>query len=177
MNWESTAVAGAWLLTPQPVADERGFFARIYCEREFEERGIQLRWVQSSVSHNVRAGTLRGMHYQVSPYAEAKLVRCTRGAIYDVVVDLRPGSSSYLNHLAVVLSADNRSALFVPEGCAHGFQTLAADTEVFYQMSEFYMPDHSCGVRWNDPAFGIEWPSAAERVMSARDASYPSFGR
>jgi dTDP-4-dehydrorhamnose 3,5-epimerase len=175
MNWESTAVAGAWLLTPQPHSDERGFFARTYCAREFEERGITLRWVQCSVSYNVRAGTLRGMHYQVAPHAEAKLVRCTRGAIYDVIVDLRPDSSSYLKHEAVVLSDDNRAALFVPAGCAHGFQTLEADTEVFYQMSEFYMPDYSRGVRWNDPAFGIEWPTAAERVISARDASYPSF--
>ena len=175
MNWECTAVTGAWLLTPQVHSDERGFFARTYCAREFEERGIRLQWVQCSVSYNVRAGTLRGLHYQVAPYAEAKLVRCTRGAIYDVIIDLRPDSSTYLRHEAVVLSDDNRAALFVPEGCAHGFQTLAADTEVFYQMSEFYMPDYSHGVRWNDPAFGIEWPTTAERVISARDASYPPF--
>jgi dTDP-4-dehydrorhamnose 3,5-epimerase len=177
MNWEPTAIAGAWLLRPQPHVDERGFFARTYCEREFEERGVRLRWVQCSVSYNVRAGTLRGLHYQGAPYAATRLVRCTRGAIHDVIVDLRPESSSYLKHAAVVLTDDNRSALFVPEGCAHGFQTLAADTEVFYQMSEFYMPEFSYGVRWNDPAFGIEWPTAAERVISARDASYPGFER
>jgi dTDP-4-dehydrorhamnose 3,5-epimerase len=177
MNWQSTAVEGAWLLTPEIQSDERGFFARTYCEREFEERGIRLRWVQCSVSHNVRAGTLRGMHYQMAPYAEAKLARCTRGAIHDVIIDLRPDSSSYLKHEAVVLSEANRAALFIPEGCAHGFQTLEADTEVFYQMSGFYMPGYSCGVRWDDPAFGIEWPAAAERIMSARDASYPFFER
>jgi dTDP-4-dehydrorhamnose 3,5-epimerase len=177
MNWESTAVAGAWLLTPQAQSDERGFFARTYCAREFEERGIRLQWVQCSVSYNVRAGTLRGMHYQVAPYAEAKLVRCTRGAIYDVIIDLRPDSASYLKHQAAVLSGDNRAALFVPERCAHGFQTLEANTEVFYQMSQFYMPDYGRGVLWNDPAFGIEWPVAPERIISARDASYPLFER
>jgi dTDP-4-dehydrorhamnose 3,5-epimerase len=175
MNWAPTAVVGAFLLTPEPHRDERGFLARTYCEREFEDRGIRLRWVQCSVSYNVDAGTLRGLHYQAVPHAESKLVRCTRGAIYDVVVDLRPDSESYLEHVAVNLSADNRAALFVPEGCAHGFQTLEPGTEVFYQMSEFYAPGHGRGVRWNDPVLGIRWPDAAKRIISERDASYPDF--
>lgn len=175
MNWEATPVAGAFVLKPQPHGDDRGFFARTYCEREFEERGIRVRWVQCSISYNARAGTLRGMHYQADPYAEAKLVRCTRGAVYDVIIDLRPESPSYLHHGAVVLSCENRAMLFIPGGCAHGFQTLEQDTEVFYQMSEFYQPEASRGVRWNDPLFSIAWPAVTERVISSRDASYPNF--
>jgi dTDP-4-dehydrorhamnose 3,5-epimerase len=160
----------------EPREDERGFFARVWCERECGERGMNLRVAQCNVSFNKKRGTLRGLHYQAAPFEEAKLVRCTRGAIYDVVVDLRPGSPSFKRHLAVVLSAENRRALYVPEGCGHGFQTLEDDTEVFYQMSAPYSADHARGVRWNDPAFGIEWPPA-DRIMADRDRTYPDFAR
>jgi dTDP-4-dehydrorhamnose 3,5-epimerase len=135
---------------------------------------MNLRVAQCNVSFNKKQGTLRGLHYQVAPFEEAKLVRCTHGAIYDVIVDLRPGSSSFLRHATVVLSAGNRRMLYVPEGCAHGFQTLEDDSEVFYQMSERYSAEHARGVRWNDPAFGIEWPPA-ERIMTDRDRTYPDF--
>lgn len=154
--------------------DERGFFARTWCKKEFEANGLNSALVQCSISFNKKKGTLRGIHYQTGPYAEAKLVRCTRGAIYDVVVDLRRSSPEFKNWVAVVLTAENRKALYVPEGLAHGFLTLEEDTEVFYQMSEFYYPESAGGVRWNDPAFGISWPSSVE-VISERDKTYPDF--
>jgi dTDP-4-dehydrorhamnose 3,5-epimerase len=155
-------------------ADSRGFFARTYCEREFEAHGLKSRYMQCNVSFNKRKGTLRGMHFQTVPYEEAKVVRCTRGAIYDVIIDLRPASLTFKQHLAVVLSAESGKMLYVPEGFAHGFQTLEDDTEVFYQMSQFYAPEHGRGVRWNDPAFGIEWPEQ-ERIILERDESYADF--
>jgi dTDP-4-dehydrorhamnose 3,5-epimerase len=167
-----TAIKGAVLLDLEPHEDERGFFARTWCERECGERGLNVRVAQCNVSFNKKRGTLRGLHYQAAPYQEAKLVRCTRGAIHDVIVDLRPDSPSVTCHVAVVLSAENRRMLYVPEGCAHGFQTLEDNTEVFYQMSERYSPKHARGVRWDDPAFGIEWPPA-DRIISARDREYP----
>jgi dTDP-4-dehydrorhamnose 3,5-epimerase len=169
-----TPVNGAFLMDLEPREDERGFFARTWCERECGERGMNLHVAQCNVSFNKKVGTLRGLHYQAAPFEEAKLVRCTHGSIYDVIVDLRPASPSFKRHLAVVLSAGNRRALYVPEGCAHGFQTLEDDTEVFYQMSAPYSADHARGVRWNDPAFGIEWP-AAERIMADRDRAYADF--
>lgn len=176
MIFTETPVKGAFVMDLEPREDERGFFARVWCERECGERGMNLRVAQCNVSFNKKRGTLRGLHYQAAPFEEAKLVRCTRGAIYDVVVDLRPGSPSFKRHLAVVLSAENRRALYVPEGCGHGFQTLEDDTEVFYQMSAPYSADHARGVRWNDPAFGIEWPPA-DRIMADRDRTYPDFAR
>lgn len=154
--------------------DHRGFFARTYCEREFKAHGLQSHYVQCSVSFNKRKGTLRGMHFQTPPYEEAKLLQCTRGAIYDVIVDLRLASPTFKEHLALELSAENEKMLYVPEGFAHGFQTLEDNTEVFYQISQFYAPEHARGVRWNDPAFGIEWP-AGERIILDRDQSYPDF--
>jgi dTDP-4-dehydrorhamnose 3,5-epimerase len=169
-----TPVKGAFLMDLEPREDERGFFARTWCERECGERGMNLHVAQCNVSFNTKVGTLRGLHYQAAPFEEAKLVRCTHGSIYDVIVDLRPASPSFKRHLAVVLSGGNRRALYVPEGCAHGFQTLEDDTEVFYQMSAPYAADHARGVRWNDPAFGIEWP-ATERIMADRDRTYPDF--
>jgi dTDP-4-dehydrorhamnose 3,5-epimerase len=172
--FSETTVQGAFVVDLEPRQDERGFFARTWCERECGERGMNLRVAQCNVSFNKKQGTLRGLHYQVAPFEEAKLVRCTHGAIYDVIVDLRPGSSSFLRHATVVLSAGNRRMLYVPEGCAHGFQTLEDDSEVFYQMSERYSAEHARGVRWNDPAFGIEWPPA-ERIMTDRDRTYPDF--
>lgn len=174
MIFSETALTGAWVVEPERLEDERGFFARSWCEREFGQRGLATRLVQCNVSFNKRRGTLRGMHYQAAPHQEAKLIRCTRGAIHDVIIDLRSDSPTFRRHVAVVLDADSRHMLYVPEGMAHGFQTLEDDTEVFYQMSEFYAPDHARGVRWDDRAFGIRWPEA-ERTISARDRSYPDF--
>jgi dTDP-4-dehydrorhamnose 3,5-epimerase len=155
-------------------SDERGFFARSWCQKEFEAEGLNGNTVQCNVSFNARKGTLRGMHYQAEPHPEAKVVRCTRGAIYDVVLDLRALSRSFKDWIGVQLTADNRHMLYVPEGCAHGFLTLEDDTEVFYQMSEFYHPELARGVRWDDPAFQISWPERVE-VISERDRTYPNF--
>jgi dTDP-4-dehydrorhamnose 3,5-epimerase len=154
--------------------DQRGFFARAYCEREFESHKLKSCFVQCNISFNKLKGTLRGMHFQAPPHAEAKLIRCTRGVIYDVIVDLRPESSTFKQYFTAVLSAENGKMLYVPQGFAHGFQTLEDSTEVFYQMSQFYAPEHARGIRWNDPAFGIEWP-AGERIILDRDQSYPDF--
>jgi dTDP-4-dehydrorhamnose 3,5-epimerase len=159
---------------PEPQRDERGFFARTWCQKEFESCGLNPKLVQCSVSFNSRKGTLRGIHYQELPRPEAKVVRCTRGAIYDVVVDLRPDSLTYKDWIAVVLTAEKRNMVYVPERCGHGFLTLADETEVFYQMSEFYSPESARGVRWDDPAFQIAWPAEVE-VISERDQSYPNF--
>lgn len=174
MIFHETRLPGVFEIHLEPKTDERGFFARTWCQTEFEAQGLHPNLVQCSISFNTRQGTLRGMHYQAQPHAEAKLVRCTRGAIYDVVLDLRPDSYTYKEWLAVVLTADNRNMVYVPEGCAHGFLTLADETEVFYQMSEFYSPESARGVRWNDPAFHIVWPAAIE-VISERDRTYPDF--
>lgn len=174
MIFTETKLQGAFVIEPEKLRDGRGFFARTFCRREFEEHGLDPDVVQCNISFNKRAGTLRGMHYQVAPYAEAKLVRCTAGAIYDVVVDLRPTSPSFKKYAAFELTAENCTMVYIPEGFAHGFQTLKDDTEVFYQMSQIYAPDCARGVRWNDPAFGIEWP-AAERIMVERDQQYPDF--
>lgn len=171
MIFTETAVRGAWLVEPEPHQDERGFFARLWCRREFAEHGLDTTIAQCSTSFNLRRGTLRGLHYQAAPHEEVKIVRCTRGAIYDVAVDLRVGSQTRGRHAAVELSAANGRMLYVPRGCAHGFQTLADDTEVFYQMSEFYAPESGRGVRWNDPAFGISWPLTPP-ILNARDAAY-----
>ena len=170
-------VSGAYLIEPEPIADERGLFARTFCAEEFARRGLDARVSQCNTSANRRAGTLRGMHYQAAPHGEAKLVRCTRGAIFDVAVDLRPSSSTYLRWAAAELTADNRQAFFIPAGCAHGFQTLADDSEVLYQMSTPYVPGAGRGVRWNDPAFGITWPEPPPlgRTISERDRVYPDL--
>jgi dTDP-4-dehydrorhamnose 3,5-epimerase len=165
---------GAVLIELEPRTDERGFFARTFCADEFAQAGLNTSVVQCNVSFNKRKGTLRGMHYQKAPYEEAKLVRCTSGAIFDAIIDLRPGSPTFKRHFSVILSAENRTALYVPEGFAHGFQTLRDDTEVFYQMSQRYQAEAAAGVRWNDPSFAIEWP-ADERTMSERDRSYPDY--
>jgi dTDP-4-dehydrorhamnose 3,5-epimerase len=166
---------GAFVIDVEPLSDERGFFARTWCQREFEARGLDTRLAQCNVSFNARAGTLRGLHYQASPHEEVKLVRCTAGAIFDVIVDLRPESPTLGRHHSVVLSSVNRRSLYIPRGFAHGFQTLEDGTEVAYQMSEFHDADYARGVRWNDPAFGIEWPEAAARIMNLRDRTYPDF--
>jgi dTDP-4-dehydrorhamnose 3,5-epimerase len=169
-----TGLVGAVVIEPERLEDQRGFFARTWCAREFEAHGLNPRLVQCNVSFNKRKGTLRGLHYQTAPYQEAKLVRCTMGAIHDVIIDLRPMSPTYKQLVAVVLTADNRKMLYVPEGFAHGFQTLADDTEVFYQMSEFYSSDHARGIRWDDPTFAITWPPD-DRIIIDRDRSYPDF--
>ena len=177
MRFSETSVAGALVVEPDRFEDERGFFARTFSSEEFAARGLDVRVDQCSTSFNARAGTLRGLHYQEAPHAEAKLVRCTRGAIYDVALDLRPDSPSYLRWTGVELSADNGRALYIPEGCAHGFQSLVDATEVLYQISAPYVPSGARGVRFDDPAFAIEWPPAPPggRTMSARDAEYPDF--
>ncbi|MCS6927204.1 MAG: dTDP-4-dehydrorhamnose 3,5-epimerase [Candidatus Binatia bacterium] len=174
MFFLETALTGAFIIELDKHEDERGFFARSWCQREFLAHGLNPRLVQCNISFNRRRGTLRGMHYQVAPHEEAKLVRCTRGAIYDVIIDLRPESPTFTQWLAVELSAENYRMLYIPEGFAHGFQTLEDNTEVFYQMSEFYAPECARGIRWNDPAFAIVWPPA-ERIISPRDQHYPDF--
>lgn len=174
MIFVPTAIPGAVVVDAERHEDERGFFGRTWCTREFAAAGLASSLVQCSLSWNARKHTLRGMHWQAAPYEEAKLVRCTRGAILDVVVDLRPGSPAFLRHVAVRLDQENRRALLVPPGAAHGFLTLEDDTEVFYQMSEFHVPEAARGARWDDPAFGIPWP-AAPAVISDRDRSYPDL--
>ena len=174
MIFTELKLSGAYLIEPERREDERGWFARTFSQDEFQAYGLNPLIVQSSVSFNHRAGTLRGMHYQADPHAEAKVVRCTAGAIYDAILDLRPFSPTFKQWLAVELTADNHRMLYIPEGLAHGFQTLVDHSEVLYQMSEFYHPESARGVRWNDPAFGIEWP-AAERIISERDQAFPDF--
>jgi dTDP-4-dehydrorhamnose 3,5-epimerase len=174
MIFEATRIDGAYVLKMTEHADERGSFGRAYCQRTFAEHGLEPVMVQGNVSLNHKAGTLRGMHYQVAPSEEAKLVRCTRGSIVDVIVDLRPGSPTYLEHLAVELSASNRHALYVPPMCAHGFLTLEDDTEVSYLVSGFYDPGAERGVRYDDETFGIHWPRPVT-VISPKDASWPTF--
>ena len=175
MIFTRTAIDGVLVIDIEPRGDERGFFARTYCRREFEEHGLNPDIAQCNVSLSRRAGTVRGMHLQLPPHAEAKLVRCSRGALWDVALDLRPESSTYLHWVGFELSEENRRMMYVPEGCAHGFQTLADDTETVYQMSAAYVPEAQAGVRWDDPAFGIEWPTAVERTISERDASWPDY--
>ncbi len=174
MTFHETKLNGVFEIHLQPRCDERGFFARSWCQQEFEQHGINPKLVQCNVSFNAQKGTLRGIHFQAAPLPEAKLVRCTMGAIYDVVVDLRPQSPTFKEWVGVVLSATNRHMLYVPEACAHGFLTLEDETEVFYQMSEFYHPELARGVRWDDTAFRIGWPSPV-RVISERDRTYPDF--
>jgi dTDP-4-dehydrorhamnose 3,5-epimerase len=175
VRFAETPLAGAFVIDLETKDDERGFFARVWCEHEFASHGLVTRLVQSSISYNARTGTLRGMHYQAEPYPEAKIIRCTSGAIFDVIIDLRRNSPTFAQHFAIVLSAANRKQLYVPGYFAHGFQTLEDSTEVTYQMSEFYHPECARGVRWNDPAFGISWPAAQLRIMADRDAGYPDF--
>ena len=174
MTFHETKLPGVFEIHLEPLPDERGFFARCWCQEEFENMGLNTRVAQCSVSFNTRKGTLRGIHYQAAPYSETKVVRCTRGAIYDVVVDLRPDSPAFKEWVAVVLTASNRHMVYVPEGCGHGLMTLEDETEVFYQISKFYNPKSARGVRWDDPAFQIAWPEKVE-VISEKDRTYPDF--
>lgn len=174
MIFTKTAIEGAFLIQPERLSDERGFFARTYCVRELEEHGIDPRVVQRSVSYNRQRGTLRGMHFQLPPHQENKIVSCTRGAIHDVIIDLRPHSGSYRRWIAASLTASGFEALFIPGGCAHGFITLEDDTVVQYEISEFHHPEAARGLRFDDPAFAIGWPLAPV-VINARDLGYPAF--
>ena len=174
MIFHETAVAGVWLIEPERLEDERGFFARVWDAREFEEHGLNPRLVQCSIAYTRARGTLRGLHYQAAPHEEAKLVRCVAGSIFDLAVDLRPGSSTFCQWHGAILSAENRLALYVPEGCAHGFLALRDDCEVLYQISEWHAPETAKGVRWNDPAFAIRLPEPV-LVVNDRDRSYPDF--
>lgn len=174
MRFTPTDLDGAYLVDIDRHEDERGFFARTWCRDEFAEQGLDTALAQASISYNRRAGTLRGMHFQIAPHEETKLVRCTRGALHDVIIDLRPGSPSYRRWTAVELTADNGRMLYIPAGFAHGFITLEAHTEACYMISQPYAPGSASGIRWNDPAFAIAWPRAVE-VISARDSSWPDF--
>jgi dTDP-4-dehydrorhamnose 3,5-epimerase len=184
MIFTETKLKGAYIIEPERVEDGRGFFARTFCRKEFESHGLNPHFVQCNISYNKKKGTLRGMHYQAAPYEEAKLVSCISGVLYDVIIDLRQDSPTYCQWIAVELTARssayssqltiNHKMLYIPEGFAHGFMTLMDNTEVFYQMSEFYMPEYARGVRWNDPAFNIHWPIDVV-VISDRDKQYPDF--
>jgi dTDP-4-dehydrorhamnose 3,5-epimerase len=168
------SLAGAHIIEPERLEDQRGYFARTFCQDELSAHGLNPHLMQCSVSFNVKKGTLRGMHYQVKPHEEAKLVRCTRGAIFDVIIDIRPDSPTFMKWIAADLSAANGRMLYVPEGFAHGFQTIEDGSEVFYQISEKYFPESARGIRWNDPAIGILWP-IADPIVSQRDASFADF--
>jgi dTDP-4-dehydrorhamnose 3,5-epimerase len=174
MIFQQTELPGAYIIELEKRADERGFFARAWCQREFTAHGLTAQLVQTNISYNKQRGTLRGMHYQAQPFAEVKLVRCTRGAIYDVIIDLRRDSPTYLRWIGVELTAASHRMLYVPEGFAHGFQTLSDDAEVMYQVSQYYTPDAEGGVRYDDPAFGIDWPLEVA-VISEKDRRWPDY--
>lgn len=174
MIFTETALKGVFLIDPEPVRDERGMFMRVWCQQEFEAHGLPITWVQSSISVNARKGTLRGLHYQSAPNEEVKLVRCMAGAIYDVIVDLRPASPTYCQYVGIMLSADNHRAVYIPKCCAHGFLTLEHNSEVSYHISEFHVPASARGFRWDDLAFKIAWPVPI-LVMSEKDRTWPAF--
>jgi len=175
MKFSSVNVEGVFVVELAPAADDRGFFARAFCEKEFMEHGIDVRLIQANISYNRQRGILRGLHWQVSPYEEAKLVRCIKGSIFDVVVDVRPESRTYKNWYGIDLTSTNRQALFIPGGCAHGYQVLEDDTEVFYQVSAPYVQEAEKGARWNDPSFGIEWPINEGVILSPKDRGWDDF--
>jgi dTDP-4-dehydrorhamnose 3,5-epimerase len=174
MLFQETKLPGAFIIEPERKGDERGFFARVFCVEEFGAQGLETNLVQCSISFNRQRGTLRGMHFQVAPYEEVRLVRCTMGAIYDVILDLRPTSPTFKQWIAEELTSENRRMLYVPKGFAHGFITLENDCEVYYQMSEFYHHENAGGVRWDDPAFGIKWPEPVQ-LISDSDSSFKDF--
>jgi dTDP-4-dehydrorhamnose 3,5-epimerase len=174
MRFEPTGLAGAWLITSEPSRDVRGRFGRIFCQREFDSHGLSRPFVQASLSYNSRQGTVRGMHFQWPPSQEAKLVRCVRGAMFDAIVDLRPGSASFLKQFCVELSAESMNSVYVPEGFAHGTQSLRDDTELLYQMTDFHAPDLGTGYRFDDPTLNVHWPQPVT-VVSDRDRDAPAF--
>lgn len=176
MKFLETSLKDAYIIEIEPIEDKRGLFARTWCKREFEAHSLNPEIVQCNISFNIKRGTLRGMHYQTKPFEEAKLVRCTRGAIFDVIIDLRADSPTFKDWFAVELTDENRKMLYIPERFAHGFQTLKDNTEVFYQMSEYYSPEYSKGIRWNDSSFSIQWPEDMQ-IISKRDQQYPDFSQ
>lgn len=175
MIFRELEIFGAYVIEPELLEDSRGFFARVFCSQAFGERRLVTAWPQCNLSYNAKRGTLRGMHYQEAPHGEVKLVRCLAGAIFDVIVDLRPSSPTYLTWTGVELSATNRHALYIPEGLAHGFQTLTDGAELYYHMSRAYVPGAARGLRWNDPTLQIAWPEVEERIISERDAAFSDF--
>ena len=174
MKFLETPLKGACIIEIEPIEDNRGLFARSWCKREFEAYNFNPEIVQCNISFNIKKGILRGMHYQIKPFEETKLVRCTRGAIFDVIIDLRADSPTFKDWFAIELTDKNRKILYIPKRFAHGFQTLNDNTEVYYQMSEYYSPEHSRGIRWNDPSFSIQWPED-KRIISKKDRQYPDF--
>jgi len=176
MRFNETSLKGVFLIELDLLKDERGFFARTFCSQKFSQHGLNPRFDQCNISYNHKKGTLRGMHFQAAPHAEAKLIRCIRGAIFDVVIDLRSESATFEQWIGIELSARSAEMLYIPEGCAHGFQTLEDNTEIFYQMSYPFIPEAASGVSWNDPHFNIKWP-CAERIISTKDQSYPPYNR
>jgi len=174
MQFVETPLAGAYIIELEKMTDERGFFARSWCAKEFAAHGLEAQLVQANISNNIKKGTLRGMHYQVEPYQESKLVRCTRGVLFDQIVDLRKDSATYLQSYGVELTPDNRRAFYVPPGFAHGFQAQVDDTDAFYQVSEYYTPNAERGLRYDDPSLALVWPTAVTAV-SDKDASWPDL--
>ena len=170
-----TRLVGVYVIDMVKIEDERGFFARVWCKKEVEEYKLVSSFVQLNTSFSKKRGTVRGLHYQISPHQEVKVMRCIRGAIFDVIIDLRPDSSTYMQWMGVEVSGENGRMLYVPEGFAHGFQTLVDDTEVIYPVSEYYCPKAERGVRWNDPTFGIRWPETEDVTISDKDRSWPDF--
>jgi len=175
MIFVETKLKGALIVEPEKLEDQRGFFARVWCQKEFEAYGLNPTVAQINISFNKNRGAIRGLHYQTAPNEEAKLIRCTKGAIYDVIIDLRPDSTTYLEWIGVELTADNHMMLYVPENFAHGYQSLTDDTEIFYPVSQFYSPESVQGVRWNDPTFSIDWPQVDNLVISEQDKSWPDY--
>ena len=175
MNFLETDLKGAYIIETEPIVDDRGFFARSWCQRDFLDHGLNPSLVQCNISFNAKKGTLRGMHYQSKPHEEAKLVRCTRGSIYDVIIDIRLDSSTFKSWFAVELRSEKYNMLYIPEGFAHGFLTLEDNTEVLYQMSDFYYPELAKGIRWDDPLFAIKWPKISQLIISEKDSSYSFY--
>ncbi|MFH1932399.1 MAG: dTDP-4-dehydrorhamnose 3,5-epimerase [Pseudomonadota bacterium] len=175
MIFQETKLPGVFVIEIEKRQDNRGFFARAWCKKEFESRGLNTSFAQANLAFSKKNGTLRGMHYQMSPYEEIKLVRCIKGAIYDVAIDLRPDSPTYKSWVGVELTDDNHKMLYIPENFAHGYQTLTDNAEVFYQVSQFYSPESERGVRWDDPAFGIKWPETDDVVISEKDKNWPDY--
>lgn len=175
MIFTETRLKGALIVEMEPIRDNRGFFARAWCQREFEAHGLISRFVQNNITFSPKRGTLRGLHYQIAPHEEVKLVRCTRGAIYDVIIDLRPESPTYKQWLGTELTADNRKMTYIPGGFAHGYQILMDETEVFYQVGQFYAPEYERGIRWDDSDFAVDWPITPPLVLSEKDKRWPDF--
>ena len=175
MIFKETQLKGAFIIEMEPISDNRGLFARAWCQKEFEARSLVSCFVQNNITFSPKRGTLRGLHYQVAPYEEPKLVRCTRGAMFDVIVDLRPESPTYMQWLGMELTADNRKMVYIPGGFAHGYQILMDNTEVFYQVGQFYAPEYERGIRWDDPAFAIEWRMTENPILSEKDKGWPDY--